>query len=175
MPREVQPAAVSPGAGSRKVSPARMGRSGETVVAAALKSQKQRGAVILGDGTAQVQLSANYVKKNVPKPADIRAMLLAAVRSNVLFGALGENEVEDLVDAMEPRHVTAGTVVISQGDPGDNFYVIETGAVSADDRGPLRCARVSVSVCLRPRPRLSHPTHAPVRDHRRRPQGRGLG
>ena len=60
-------------------------------------------------------------------------MLLAAVRGNVLFGALGTNEMQDLVDALEPQHVPSNTVVIRQGDAGDNFYVVESGSVSAID------------------------------------------
>ena len=138
------------GSPSRKTSPSRNtggARGGETVVAAALKSQKQRGDVILGDGSAQVQLTSDYVKKHVPKPTEIRTLLLQAVRGNVLFGALGEGEVQDLVDAMEPRSVSAGTVVISQGDPGDNFYVIESGLVSWSHLTPLSVARCS-NACL---------------------------
>ena len=51
------------------------------------------------------------------------------MRANVLFSALGHNEVEDIVDALEFRSVPAGTTVIAQGEPGDNFYVVETGRV----------------------------------------------
>ena len=106
-----------------------MGKGGDTVVAAALKSKRNRGAVILGD-PAQVQVGKQaYVKRVVPKTPEIRSTLLTAMRANVLFSALGHNEVEDIVDALEFRSVPAGTTVIAQGEPGDNFYVVETGRV----------------------------------------------
>src|SRR5215207_4828630 len=36
--------------------------------------------------------------------------------------------IEHLARGLEPVHVLAGQVVFGQGDPGDRFYVVETGA-----------------------------------------------
>jgi hypothetical protein len=87
-----------------------------------------------------VQVDGNYSRKMVPKEPSTRALLAAALRDNVLFAALGTVEVEDLINAMEPRSVSAGTVVIQQGDAGDAFYAIEGGRVSgvAHPLTPLR-------------------------------------
>jgi CRP-like cAMP-binding protein len=44
--------------------------------------------------------------------------------------------IEQLARGLEPVHVPAAQAVFRQGDPGDRFYVIETGAaeVIGDDR-----------------------------------------
>ena len=138
------PQVVSPGKKPSLVERLMTRRGGDTVVAAALKSKRNRGAVILGD-TSQVQPGKQaYVRRVVHKAPEIRATLLTAIRSNVLFSALGHNEVEDIVDALEPRSVGAGTTMITQGEPGDNFYVIEAGRVSAT--GECGCAKHGIGV-----------------------------
>ena len=35
--------------------------------------------------------------------------------------------MQNILDAMEERHVNNNEVVIQQGDDGDNFYIIESG------------------------------------------------
>src|SRR5207237_787074 len=51
-----------------------------------------------------------------------------------IFAPLPEPALERLASQLEPVEVTAGTEVIRQGDPGDRFYVIESGrfAVTVD-------------------------------------------
>jgi len=36
-----------------------------------------------------------------------------------------KDQLTNVLDAMEERQVTAGEIVIQQGDDGDNFYVID--------------------------------------------------
>jgi cAMP-dependent protein kinase regulator len=94
----------------------------------AVALRAKRKGVIYGDTNL---IDSNYQRKVVPKDAATREMLATAMRENILFAMLGEAEITDLINAMEPRVVPAGTVVIRQGDPGDNFYVVESGRVSA--------------------------------------------
>ncbi len=59
------------------------------------------------------------------------AALSKAIAKNVLFSHLDENERSDIFDAMFPHSAIPGEVIISQGDEGDNFYIIDSGDVEA--------------------------------------------
>jgi len=73
--------------------------------------------------------ATNYVKKVVPKDETTRAALSKAINKNVLFSHLDDNERRDIFDAMFPVINPAGSIIIKQGDDGDNFYVIDQGDV----------------------------------------------
>lgn len=70
-----------------------------------------------------------YQKKVVPKDAKTMMQLQNAVSDNVLFQHLERDELTDVLDAMFPKTVDAGEVIIQQGDEGDNFYVLDQGTV----------------------------------------------
>lgn len=57
------------------------------------------------------------------------AALSKAIAKNVLFAHLDENERSDIFDAMFPVTCVGGEAIITQGDEGDNFYVIDMGEV----------------------------------------------
>lgn len=57
------------------------------------------------------------------------ASLTKAIAKNVLFSHLDENERSDIFDAMFPINCLGGEAIITQGDEGDNFYVIDQGEV----------------------------------------------
>ncbi|KAF0305636.1 cAMP-dependent protein kinase type II regulatory subunit [Amphibalanus amphitrite] len=65
-----------------------------------------------------------------PKSDEQRARLSDAVQGILLFRALDPHQMQEVIDAMFERKVTAGENVIQQGDDGDNFYVIESGRYS---------------------------------------------
>jgi hypothetical protein len=52
-----------------------------------------------------------------------------------LFAALGPREVELLAQQLRPVDVAAGDAVITEGDVGDSFYVIESGAAEVTHEG----------------------------------------
>jgi MFS family permease len=52
-----------------------------------------------------------------------------------LFAALGPREVELLAQQLRPVDAAAGDAVITEGDVGDSFYVIETGAAEVTHEG----------------------------------------
>ena len=44
-----------------------------------------------------------------------------------MFMALDEQEMEVVIDAMDEKKVSAGTNVITEGENGDELYVVEEG------------------------------------------------
>eukprot|EP00049_Salpingoeca_infusionum_P010295 m.174965 g.174965 ORF g.174965 m.174965 type:complete len:447 (+) comp14601_c0_seq1:471-1811(+) len=70
---------------------------------------------------------ADYERKVIPKDAATMLRLQKAVAENVLFQHLESEELAEVLDAMFLVKATDGTNVITQGDDGDNFYVIDSG------------------------------------------------
>lgn len=60
-----------------------------------------------------------------PKSDEQRQSLTEAVRNILLFRALDKEQMQDVLDAMFEKKVSAGDYIIKQGDDGDNFYVIQ--------------------------------------------------
>lgn len=101
------------------------GPAPDVLVAAALRHARHAVTIYgesSGDGAAALPAA-------VPKPDSVRELILAALKGSVFFGDFSFDELTGLADAMELRSVPAATVVIRQGEPGDNFYVIERGRV----------------------------------------------
>jgi len=71
-----------------------------------------------------------------------RSRLGETVRNIFLFRSLDPEQVGEVLDAMFEKRVEVGDCVIQQGDDGDNFYVIESGAydiyVSGDGGEPRK-------------------------------------
>ncbi|KAF7255978.1 hypothetical protein EG68_07136 [Paragonimus skrjabini miyazakii] len=62
-----------------------------------------------------------------PKTEEQKKNLLESVRQILLFRCLDEDDRLDVVDAMFERRVHPDEDVITYGEPGDNFYIIESG------------------------------------------------
>lgn len=66
--------------------------------------------------------------------ADARATVpivqIGLLRSMALFRPLPPPELESVARAMEPHHFPAGEVVITEGEPGDLFYMVAEGEVA---------------------------------------------
>jgi len=79
--------------------------------------------------------------KVVPKTDDQRKRLQVVSKKVMLLNRLEEDQLTNVLDAMEERQVTAEEIVIQQGDDGDNFYVIDSGNydiyINGDD-GPQK-------------------------------------
>ncbi len=54
---------------------------------------------------------------------------MGIVTTNILFSSYANEEHTAIVSAFENKVVTEGTFVIRQGESGDNFYVVESGAL----------------------------------------------
>ena len=61
------------------------------------------------------------------KDEDLKELIANAVENNVLFAALDDDQVNRIVEVMWQLDVKKGTNIINQGEPGDNFYVVEKG------------------------------------------------
>ena len=68
-----------------------------------------------------------YVKRNIPKETHIRRLIYDAIKTNVMFNFLMQEELEEIIDVFEPCVFNTGDAVIRQGDRGDDFYVVEEG------------------------------------------------
>lgn len=47
-----------------------------------------------------------------------------------MFGALDDNDFNQVVDAIDQRNFTNGESVIEEGDKGDDLYIVETGQLA---------------------------------------------
>jgi cAMP-dependent protein kinase regulator len=63
----------------------------------------------------------------IPKTEAERNQIRQAVKMNFLFSALDENQMSTVIDAMESKHYKAGQNIITQGEDGDEFFVLESG------------------------------------------------
>ncbi|KNC50171.1 uncharacterized protein AMSG_11967 [Thecamonas trahens ATCC 50062] len=62
-----------------------------------------------------------------PKSAQARRRIAVAVADNLLFRNLDEEQKEEVFDAMFEKFVEPGVSIITQGDDGDYFYVVDSG------------------------------------------------
>ena len=57
------------------------------------------------------------------------AELADAIRNIPLFSGLSREDVAKVLGKLEEKSYPAGTTIFSQGDKGDAFYMVHTGAV----------------------------------------------
>ena len=72
------------------------------------------------------------------------ADLAEVIRRHPLFSALSREDIAKVLGKMEERHYLSGTTILSQGDEGDAFYIIQTGTVQVvlENRGRTEVIRV---------------------------------
>jgi len=78
---------------------------------------------------APVEVKADFVAPVHSKSTGQFNFIKDALADNFVFASLDSSELNKLIFAMEEYTVDAGTDIITQGDIGDYFYVIENGAV----------------------------------------------
>ena len=57
--------------------------------------------------------------------------IFAAIKQNIIFSRLSEQQLTMLQQAMMEHHVAAGSNVITQGEKGNHFYVVDSGELDA--------------------------------------------
>ena len=57
--------------------------------------------------------------------------IFAAIKQNIIFSRLSEQQLTMLQQAMMEHHVAAGSNVITQGEKGNHFYVVDGGELEA--------------------------------------------
>ncbi|KAL1310512.1 hypothetical protein AAFC00_000797 [Neodothiora populina] len=71
----------------------------------------------------------NWKPPTFPKTAEQETRLRTAISRNFLFAHLDDDQTAQVLGAMQERKIPARDVkVISQGDQGDYFYVVESGS-----------------------------------------------
>jgi cAMP-dependent protein kinase regulator len=100
----------------------------------AVKGNAKRQAV-LDKGENNENYTGDYTPKVIQKTSDIRDLIMSVVTTNILFSSYASDEHAAIVDAFESVSVTAETKVITQGESGDYFYVIQNGIFDIFIRG----------------------------------------
>ncbi|CAM9746842.1 unnamed protein product [Chrysoparadoxa australica] len=67
--------------------------------------------------------------KTVPKSDEERARIKEKISGSMMFSHLDEIQTQQVMDAMFLVNKEPGDCVIKQGDPGDNFYLIDQGTI----------------------------------------------
>lgn len=71
----------------------------------------------------------NYTRKVVPKDYKTMQALERAFENNILLRSCDEDQRSHIFDAMAEQIFQRADVIIKQGDPGNYFYVIDSGEV----------------------------------------------
>ena len=65
--------------------------------------------------------------KVIQKNQETKAKIARILRGAFMFMGLDEKDLAVVIDAMAERNVSAGEVVIKEGDPGHELYIVESG------------------------------------------------
>jgi cGMP-dependent protein kinase len=105
-----------------------------------VKEKEKRRVGVSAEATAAG--GGAFEKKVYPKSDEAKQRIADATASSALFASLNDAQRDDVVAAMFDKDVAAGEAVITQGDVGDNFYVVETGtyAVTLKQKGAQKVA-----------------------------------
>jgi CRP-like cAMP-binding protein len=82
-----------------------------------------------------VQFDAPLEIVAVPKPPESTQLIKQSLASNFLFYTIDEAEIDVIVSLMTEKTLQPGDVVIKEGDSGDFFYVVESGAFAITVKG----------------------------------------
>lgn len=76
-----------------------------------------------------VLIDDDYVLPSYPKTPQERKFLEGTIKNSFIFMDLSSSERNVLLDALQPETVAQNTVIITQGDTGDYFYIVQSGNV----------------------------------------------
>ena len=63
-----------------------------------------------------------------PKDESTKARIVSCIKDSILFRGLDEDTLELLINAMAETKVEGGKTIITQGEDGDFFYIVDSGA-----------------------------------------------
>lgn len=91
-------------------------------------ARAKRQEINMGDNAKLTDEELNFVPPDAfHGNDDERNSITQAVRANFLFQHLNENQRKGVFNSMVKVVVKEGDVIISQGDPGDKFYIVLSG------------------------------------------------
>eukprot|EP00429_Kryptoperidinium_foliaceum_P072011 CAMPEP_0176071988 /NCGR_PEP_ID=MMETSP0120_2-20121206/35958_1 /TAXON_ID=160619 /ORGANISM="Kryptoperidinium foliaceum, Strain CCMP 1326" /LENGTH=452 /DNA_ID=CAMNT_0017405649 /DNA_START=65 /DNA_END=1423 /DNA_ORIENTATION=+ len=74
----------------------------------------------------------DWKRPHYEKTQEARERIKGIIKTNdklqVLFGHLTEQAIYDVIDAMKPESIEAGTNLINQGEEGTFFYIVDDGS-----------------------------------------------
>mmetsp|Transcript_18778 Transcript_18778/g.22503 ORF Transcript_18778/g.22503 Transcript_18778/m.22503 type:complete len:328 (-) Transcript_18778:683-1666(-) len=65
--------------------------------------------------------------KVIPKSDEAKASIREIMATNILFQGLDKDQVQEVVDVVEEKCFPAAENIITQGEQGDHFYILEAG------------------------------------------------
>ncbi|TMW66433.1 hypothetical protein Poli38472_004198 [Pythium oligandrum] len=74
-----------------------------------------------------VQFNAPLEIVPVPKSNESRDLIKQSLANNFLFYTIDANDIDVIVQLMTEKNAQVGDVIITEGDSGDFFYVVESG------------------------------------------------
>lgn len=77
-----------------------------------------------------VKIEENYVFPKFVKTDDEREFISRITKDNFIFESVGKEERTHLLDAFESYRAPKGEAIITEGEVGDYFYVIQSGKVA---------------------------------------------
>eukprot|EP00613_Pedinella_sp_CCMP2098_P065979 CAMPEP_0171988416 /NCGR_PEP_ID=MMETSP0993-20121228/275891_1 /TAXON_ID=483369 /ORGANISM="non described non described, Strain CCMP2098" /LENGTH=648 /DNA_ID=CAMNT_0012641389 /DNA_START=64 /DNA_END=2007 /DNA_ORIENTATION=+ len=92
-------------------------------------NESKRTNLILGDdmgGVAEALRKWEAPTQGV-KPPEVTALLTRVMQGHFLFAALHPDNLAELVAAMEKQEHSPGAAVVTQGESGEHFYVVQSG------------------------------------------------
>ncbi|VDK22197.1 unnamed protein product [Taenia asiatica] len=98
--------------------------SDEEVMAPPIRARRRQGVAA---ESYDPEKEDKFEKVVHEKTEEQRQRLTNATKGILLFRCLDEDQMRDVIDAMFERKVEVGEKVITLGEDGDNFYVIEKG------------------------------------------------
>eukprot|EP00644_Phytophthora_capsici_P000956 jgi/Phyca11/551631/estExt2_Genewise1Plus.C_PHYCAscaffold_430075 len=101
-----------------------------------LLREKRKAALRRGDIFGEsVQFDAPLELNSVAKSTESTSVIRQALLNNFLFYTIGHSDIDSIVDFMTEKAAVAGDKIITEGDPGDFFYVVEAGSFSVSVQG----------------------------------------
>jgi CRP-like cAMP-binding protein len=96
-------------------------------VVATEDGKKTRRGEISAEAAARGTASSDFQSKLKQKSDKVSTLLSQVVGTNILFTGLDDAESDDVIKAFEQVKFEAGANVITQGERGEDFYVVESG------------------------------------------------
>ena len=101
---------------------------GAVLAALAIESYGVRGALVMVGILCPVAAVASWRRlRHLDHSVNVRNQEIEMLQKVAMLSALPLPAIERLARGLEPVTVAAGDVVFTQGDPGDRYFVIESG------------------------------------------------
>lgn len=65
----------------------------------------------------------------VLKSESSKYCILSVLKRHFLFSQLSAHEMEDVIDSMQSYFASEGEIIITEGEKGDVFYILERGSL----------------------------------------------